>query len=186
MLFGGKSMRVMWVERFKFGLMAAPGAVAGDILRFRKTYAAIPFTVTQTIAQALDLETGQMAVLPQEPGQFLFHFWGTVWGELLTAVLVAQGIRAETVNEYCLYTRQPIAQLPPIDASAAQKAARDIIVTLTNRLEMGRYHRILPTDIAQRAVLKQLNLDKFRQVYDEARLVMNGRIHKQLHQLLLP
>ncbi|MCP4426280.1 MAG: DEAD/DEAH box helicase [Chloroflexi bacterium] len=183
-LFGGKPMRVMWVERFKFGLMPAPGAVAGDILRFRKTYAAIPFAVTRAVAQALGLAAGQMAVLPQAPGQFLFHFWGTVWGELLTAVLVVQGISAESVNEYCLHINQPIAQLPPIDASIAQKAARDIIITLTNRLEMGRYHRILPTDIAQRAVLQQLDLNRFKQIYDGMELAQDGRIHEQLHQLL--
>ena len=183
-LFGGQPMQVAWVEKYKFGLTPTPGAVADDILRFRKTYAAIPFVVTQAVARQLHLETGQMAVLPQEPGLFLFHFWGTVWGELLTAVLVAQDISAEPVNEYCLYARQPLAHLPPIDEIVVKKAARDIIAILANRLEMGRFHPLLPADVAQRAVLRQLNLERFRQIYDEAKLVVNGRIHEQLHQLL--
>jgi hypothetical protein len=125
-----------------------------------------------------------MVVLPQEPGLFLFHFWGTVWGELLTAVLITRGINAEMVNEYCLYSRQPITHLPPVDENGVKKAARDIIVVLANRLEMGRFHRLLPADVAQRAVLTQLNLAGFKQAYGDARLVSNKRINKQLHQLL--
>ncbi len=186
LLFGGKPMKVAWVERFKFGLMAAPGAVTGEILRFQKSYAAIPFTVTQTVARMLDLAAGQMAVLPQEPGMFLFHFWGTVWGELLTAVLIAQGIAAESVNEYGLYAHRPITQLPPVDETVIRKAAQGIVKTLANRLQMGRYHGLLPADIGQRAVLAQLNLPRFQQLYNEVRLVTNGRIHPQLHQLLSP
>ncbi len=184
LLFGGQPMKVAWVEKYKFGLTPAPGAVAGDILRFRKTYAAIPFVVTQTVGQTLNLEPGQIAALPQEPGLFLFHFWGTVWGELLTAVLVAQGFSAESVNEYCLYVRSPLPQLPRIDENVVKKAARDIIVTLSNRLGMGRFHRLLPADIARRAVFNQLNLERFRQLYDTAQITFDGRLYEQLHQLL--
>jgi hypothetical protein len=183
-LFGGQPMKVVWVEKYKFGLAAAPGAAADDILRFRKTYAAVPYVVTQTVARSLRLEPGQMATLSQEPGLFLFHFWGTVWGELLTAVLITQGISAEAVNEYCLYARHPIRHLPPADKNEIKKAARDIIFVLANRLEMGRFHRLLPADVAQRAVLAQLNLAGFKQAYDNTQLVTNRRINEQLHQLL--
>ncbi|MBK8900018.1 MAG: DEAD/DEAH box helicase [Anaerolineaceae bacterium] len=183
-LFGGQPMKVAWVEKYKFGLAAAPGTVADDILRFRKTYAAVPYMVTQTVARSLGLEAGQMATLPQAPGLFLFHFWGTVWGELLTAVLITQGISAETVNEYCLYVHQPISQLPPVDKNGIIKAAQDIIVILANRLEMGRFHRLLPADVAHRAVLAQLNLTDFKQAYDNAHLVSERRIAEQLQQLL--
>ena len=124
-----------------------------------------------------------MAVLPQEPGQFLFHFWGTVWGELLTAVLIAQNISAETVNEYCLYTHQPLTQLPPIDNAILKKAARNIIITLANRLEMGRFHHLLPADTAAAATLHQLNLTQFNQLYNAAQLASNNHIQEQLHLL---
>ncbi|MEZ4594804.1 MAG: DEAD/DEAH box helicase [Chloroflexota bacterium] len=184
-LFGGQPMRVVWVERYRFGLATAPGAAINDILRFRKGYAAVPYQVTQTVAQSLQLEPGQMALLPQEPGQFIFHFWGTVWGELLTAVLTSQNISAEAVNEYCLYVPHPLPQLPPIDKNGIVKAAAIIETILANRLEMGRFHRLLPADVAHQAVLAQLNLTHFKQIYDNAQLITPSRINEQLHQLLL-
>lgn len=183
LLFGGQPMKVAWVEKYKFGLAAAPGAPANDILRFRKAYAAVPYVVTQTVARSLRLEPGQMAVLPQEPGLFLFHFWGTVWGELLTAVLINQRISAEAVNEYCLYVRQPLTQLPPIDENEVKRAARDIIVILANRLEMGRFHPLLPPDVALAAVLRQMSLPAFTQLHQSAMLVDDPRLHEQLHSL---
>ncbi len=183
-LFGGQPMKVVWVEKYKFGLAAAPGTAVDDILRFRKSYAAVPYVITQTVARSLGLEPGQMAILPQAPGQFLFHFWGTVWGELLTAVLINQGISAEVVNEYCLYMHQPGSHLPPVDEKGIAKAAGDIVFILANRLEMGRFHRLLPADVAHHAVLTQLNLANFKQAYDEADLVNESRINEQLHQLL--
>ncbi|MFO7683503.1 MAG: DEAD/DEAH box helicase, partial [Chloroflexota bacterium] len=143
-LFGGQPMKVTWVERFRFGLSPAPGAPVDDILRFRKVSAAIPFMVAQTVARALNIPANKMPVLPHETGGFLFHFWGTLWGELLTAVLVSQGVSAEPVNEYCLFVRQPLDRLPACPQKPLNKAARDIIVTLGNRLEMGRFQRLLP------------------------------------------
>jgi hypothetical protein len=173
-------MKVVWLERFRFGLAPAPQATVDDILRFRKSYAAIPFEVTQTVARSLNIEAGQIVLLPQEPGSYLFHFWGTVWGELLTAVLVAQGIGAEPINEYCLFIRQPINQLPAIDETIVTKAARDIIVTMANRLEMGRFQRLLPVDVATTATLNLLNLPQFGQLYQTTKLINRPQILEQL------
>ena len=114
----------------------------------------------------------------------MFHFWGTLWGELLTAVLVAQGVGAEPVNEYCLYLRQPISALPPVDEKAITKAARDIIITLANRLEMGRFHRLLPAAVGTDATLKQLNLERFHALYNQVSLVPKSDIDEQLQLLI--
>lgn len=183
LLFGGKTMVVVWQEKYRFGLASVTGKEADDILRFRKSYAAIPFLVVQTVARSLEIPTNQMVVLPQEPGMWLFHFWGTVWGELLTAVLQANRISAEFVNEYCLYVRRPITQLPPWNSSLVDKAARDIIATLANRLQMGRFHRLLPANIAVAATIGQLNLERFSQVYQATTISQLPQIYEQLHQL---
>ncbi|MCP4363513.1 MAG: hypothetical protein GY796_36405, partial [Chloroflexi bacterium] len=183
-LFGGQPMKVMWVEKYRFGLSPAPNAVADDVLRFRKSYAAIPYVITQVVARSLNILPNQMVVLPQEPGLYLFHFWGSVWGELLTAVLVAQGVSAEPVNEYCLFVRQPLTQLPPCDEKQLAKVAQNIIVTLANRLEMGRFHRLLPADVAAITTLKQLNLSRFNQLYQAAQLTTIPHIIEQLHLLV--
>lgn len=186
LLFGGQPMKVVWQERFRFGLAAAPQAPVDDILRFRKSYAAIPFEVTQMVAQSLNLQPDQMVLLPQEPGSYLFHFWGTVWGELLTAVLLNQGISAEPVNEYCLFVRQPISQLPVTDETLLTKAARDIVIALANRLEMGRFHRLLPVDVATTATLNLLNLPQFTRLYQAAIVTNRPLIHESLSLLLVP
>jgi hypothetical protein len=183
LLFGGKPMKVVWVEKYRFGLAAAEGQQADEILRFQKSYAAIPFVVTQTVARSLGIQAGQMALLPGEEGAWLFPFWGTVWGELLTAVLIANGISAEFVNEYCLFLRQPISQLPLWEEKVAQKAAKETAVTLANRLQMGRFHRQLPANVALTAVLCQLNLEQLSQRYRTTTFISGEHLQAKLNLL---
>lgn len=184
LLYGGKPMRVVWVEKYRFGLAAAEGHTADDILHFQTSYAAIPFVVTQAVARSLGIEAGHMALLPGDEGVWLYHFWGTVWGELLTAVLVAGGVSAEFVNEYSLYLRQPLNQLPPWDEKVTQKAARQIVATLANRLEMGRFHRLLPANVGLAAVLQLLNLKRFGDLYQATALIPGNDLHDPLRLLL--
>jgi hypothetical protein len=183
-LFGGKAMKVAWSERFRFGLTPAPGAPVDDILRFRKSYAAIPFNITQTVARSLNIPEHMMVTLPQDPGFFLFHFWGTIWGELLTAVLITQGISAEPVNEYCLYVRHPLKQLPPCNEKSLTKSAHNIVVMAANRLAMGRFHSLLSADVAATATSKQLHLSLFYKLYTQVNVKTNPEIYEQLHSLL--
>jgi hypothetical protein len=156
---------------------------ADETLRFAKSYPAIPFVVTQAVARLLALTPGQMALLPQEPGVWLFHFWGTVWGMLLTAVLRTHGFSAEMGNEYCLYVSRPLTQLPLWDEKKGEQAVRDTAVTLANRLEMGRFHPLLPADLALTAVLHQVSLPAFAQVYQSATLLNDLALHERLHSL---
>ena len=185
LLFGGQPMKVMWVERFRFGLApAAAGTAVDDILRFRKSYAAIPYMITQAVARSLEIPAYAMVMLPQEEGQFLFHFWGTIWGELLTAVLQSQGVSAQAVNEYCLYLSHPLSHLPPCPEKQISEAARTTLHILANRLQMGRFHSMLPADVAMSATLAQLNLSRFSQLYDQTHLLEKHEINKKLDLLL--
>ncbi|HRQ39302.1 MAG TPA: DEAD/DEAH box helicase [Chloroflexota bacterium] len=183
LLYGGKPMRVAWLEKYRFGLLPAPGTAVDDILRFSTTYAPIPHQITQAVARSLAIPPRQMVWLPEEPGGFLFHFWGTIWGELLTAVLIAQSISAESINEYCLYVRQRLDQLPPLAEKLLQKVARELAVTFANRLEMGRFHRLLPADIATAATLHQLNLPQFQTHYRAANIGTMPHILEKLDLL---
>lgn len=185
LLFGGQLMQVMWVDRFRFGLApVASGTAVDDILRFRKSYAAIPTMITQAVARSLEIPAHGMVTLPQEEGEFLFHFWGTIWGQLLTAVLQVQGIGAKAVNEYCLYLSHPLNKLPPCPEKEFTQAARNILAILENRLQMGRFHSLLPADVAVAATLKQLNLHRLSQLYDQARLLAKPEINEKLDLLL--
>ncbi len=183
-LFNGQPMEVRWEERYRFGLAHAPGKKVNAPLLFRKSYVAIPFAVTRTIAIALNVDADEMTTLPQGGGQYLFHFWGTIWGELLAAVLVAQGVQAEAVNEFCLYVELPLEKLPAWNGQIAEKAARQTAVMLANRLQMGRFHRMLPTAVARKAVISQLNLPLFGKKYQAVQLRPRPKLQERLHQLI--
>ena len=183
-LFGGRPMKVVWRERYRFGLAPAPGQTTQEVLRFHKGSVAIPFAVTQAVARSLNVARGEMVVLPDDPGVWLFHFWGTVWGELLAAVLRDNGLAADSVNEFCLHCRPAPSQLPPWDDALVQKAARNTAVVMSDRLEMGRYHSLLPAHIALAAAVKQLNLPRFQAYYELTRLRPAGGIAENLEALL--
>jgi ATP-dependent Lhr-like helicase len=185
-LFGGKAMEVMWRDKQRFGLAPARRKDVDEVLPLRKVYAAIPFIVTQTVARSLGIGPGQMATLPGETGLWLYHFWGTVWGELLTAVLLAQSVSAEFVNEYCLYLRPAIGQFPPWDEALAQRVAARAGLTLANRLDMGRFHDLLPATVAIPAASRHFNLERFGQLYRAAAFVPGAGISEQLHMLRNP
>lgn len=125
-----------------------------------------------------------MPLLPQALGAFLFHFWGTVWGELLTAVLIAHGTGAEAVNEYCLYLHQPLSQLPPLQEKVMLKAGRRTAVKLADRMEMGRYHDLLPADVAANAAITLLDLPQFNHAWRAVRLVQEPSLQESLHELI--
>ncbi len=183
-LFNGQPMEVRWEDRYRFGLAYAPGKKVNAPLLLRKSYVAIPFAVTRTIAIALHVGADEMTTLPQGDGQYLFHFWGTIWGELLAAVLVAQGVRAEAVNEFCLYMEPPLEKLPAWNGQIAEKAARQTAVMLANYLQMGRFHRVLPAAVARKAVISQLNLPLFGKKYQAAQLRSRPKLQERLHQLI--
>ena len=183
-LFNGQPMEVRWMETYRFGLAHAPGKEVNAPLLFRKSYIAIPFAVTRTIALALGLAADEMTVLPQERGQLLFHFWGTIWGELLAGLLIAQGIVAEPVNEFCLYMQPPLSSLPPYDGKMVEGVARKTAVLLGNHLQMGRFHKVLPAAIAREAVVSQLNLPLFGQKYRAAIVLPKPELQERLHQLI--
>ena len=105
-----QTQRVVWHDGNRFGLASAEGQAPQEVLRYRTTYAAIPFAVTQAVARELLFKPGQMATLRTESGMWLFHFCGTIWGELLAALLGTHA--AEYTNEFCLYLHEPLALLP--------------------------------------------------------------------------
>lgn len=183
-LFGGQPMVVVWRDKYRFGLAPAKQVEVDAVLRFSKAYPAVPFEVTQTVARSLGIASGQMAYLLDEKGMTLFHFWGTVWGELLTAVLRYHMLAAESINEYCLRLRPSATNLPAWDATLAQKAARSIVNTIANRLEMGRFHALLPANVAGTAVIQQLNLPQFGQLYQSANLIEMSQLNEQLQMLI--
>lgn len=181
-LLGGQSMAVVWAKGRQFGLTAVTDS-PDEQLPFQTSYAAIPFGLTQAIARSLHIAPGQMVTLAQERGGYLFHFWGTIWGALLAGLLEQQGVSATHLNEYCLFIHQLPTQLPPAGETVLRQAARKNIVWLTNRLAMGRFHSLLPADVAMTATLHQLDLPRFLAQYQTAVLNPYPDLYPQLTAL---
>ncbi len=185
-LFGGQMMVVVWRDKNRFGLAPTKRAEADEVLRFRKSYPAIPFDVTQAVANSLGLKSGQMVFIPDAEGggMTLFHFWGTVWGELLTAVLRTNLLPANSINEYCLHLQPAISRLPEWDSSLGKQAAKSIADTAVKWLQMGRFHGLLPVNVGETAVIQQLNLSQFSQHYQKATLLKKSQLNEQLQMLI--
>ncbi len=183
LLFRGRMMKVLWQENFRFGLAPTREQDADEVLRIRKSFAPVPFVVTQAVARSMGLAPGNMVVLPMEEGMRLYHFWGTVWGEMLTAVLRAHGLVAEHLNEFCLAVKPSIIQLPEWDEGIGGEVERKTAVSLSGRMEMGRYARLLPATVAVAATARLLNLERFSAYYQTAVLRSGEGMVEQLHML---
>lgn len=180
-LFGGRPMKVVWQEQRRFGLAPARGQTADEVLRFAKSYAAIPFDVANAVSTRLGLSEHELLLVPAENGAWLVHCWGTVWGELLARLLVQLGgVSAETHNEYVLHLRPTLSSLPEWHPQAARKVAIQTAVAMAERLQMGRFHTLLPASVATEAAVQQLNMAAFEQRYKRAQL-----IHTRLSSPLL-
>ncbi len=185
LLLGGKPMQVVWQDQNRFGLAPTTSHVQpDDILRFQKSYAAIPFFITQIVADLLGIPPHYLVTLAATEGMWVFHFWGTIWGTLLADILLLNGLPAEHVNEYAIFLRHPLAQLPPWSDQIAQQAARSAAAQFVERLEMGRFHGLLPANIAQSTITQLLHVQRLAQVYRTARLTTMPAIDEQLHLLL--
>jgi len=169
-LLGGRPLEVVWRESYHFGLAPAPGKAGDEVLRFSTGAPAVPFALTQAVGRSLGLAQGQLVTLQAVEGLWLFHFWGTIWGELLAKVMLAHSFIAKPVNEYCLTVRQTVNQLPPWDEAVSRRIAINAAVALAGRLEMGRFHSLLPANVAVAATLCQLNIKAWSRVYRESRV----------------
>ena len=120
LLMGGRTMQVVWRDRYKIAVRRSkPGAV-DEPLRFYTAPLAIPFEIGQAVAAHLQFQPGQPCLIHNEEGALLFHFWGDLYGALLAGILQAS-FAAEfeasvtRLNEHCLALPTPILDLPPWD-----------------------------------------------------------------------
>jgi hypothetical protein len=115
-----------------------------------------------------------------EPGNWLFHFWGDLYGELLAALLQPHFVQPGLPeDELPLVRRLPhalrlpgaLTQLPPWNEALARRALLRLLPRLEARLELGRFHELLHPALAERSVLDQCNLPRFAQLYRQATLI---------------
>jgi ATP-dependent Lhr-like helicase len=174
-LLGGRLLEVMWRDRYRLGVRPAAGQPAEETLRFVTAPLAVPLDVSQAVAAHLGLVSDQMALVQNEMGALLFHFWGDLYGALLAAMLQAglaeeDGVVAR-LNEHCLRLPAGLISLPLWDDALAHDAARRLMPQILPVLELGRFHSLLPPDLAYLAALAQIDLARLEALYQTATLL---------------
>ncbi len=173
-LMGGKVLEVVWRDRYRLGVAEAPGKRADETLRFVVSPFAVPLDVSQAVAARLGLAPGQMALVHDEEGALLFHFWGDLYGALLAALLQAALDDDEPIvrpNEHCLRLPAGLERLPHWDEGLLRHEVRRLMPQIEPYLELGRFHSLLPPDLAYQAALAQVDLARFEQLHRSATVI---------------
>ena len=176
-LMGGRIMEVIWRDRYKIGVRASAPEGISEEIRFHTAPFAVPLEVSQAVARHLQVEPGQVYLLHDDNGGWLFHFWGDLYGTLLAGVLQyhfrhEDELAVVTVhNELCLRFPLPLAQLPTWNQAVVQRQLRILLPHLEPLLELGRFHSLLSVELAERAILDQCDLPRFAQLYQAATLL---------------
>jgi ATP-dependent Lhr-like helicase len=176
LLVGGRSVEVAWQDRYQVGVQPVRGGI-DEMMRFHTAPVAIPLEVAQGVAARLGLQTGQMPCLPDDRGVWLFHFWGDLYGDLLAATLRAyftpEGEQEPLIaawSEFCLYLPFPLTALPPYNQALVGAQVEGLAAYFGHFLELGRFHALLPPDLARQSVIEQLKLPRFEALYLSATL----------------
>lgn len=189
---GGRLMEVVWRAQYRLGVRVQGTVRTGDNpvaaeVRTHSAPFAVSLEVSQTIATLFGFSTGQMALLQTEQGNWLFHFWGDLYGELLAQILrahlkavVKAGNKAEDEdeldlvirrNEHCIQLADATAQLPAWNAQTVRQQLYRLLPRLEPLLELGRFHTLLPPDLAMQTVVAQVDLAYFEQLYHAATII---------------
>jgi hypothetical protein len=181
LLLGGRVMEVVWRDGYRVGVRPRDGLPVDEELRFVATPFAVPLEVGQAVAAHLGLAPGQLALVHDGEGAWLFHFWGDIYGTLL-GVLLQEHFAAEAEdedevalvtrrNEHCLHLPASLGALPAWNAASAQRQLRILLPRLEPFLELGRFHSLLPAELADQAVIDQCDLPRLERLYRSAILV---------------
>lgn len=168
---GGRTLRVVWQDRYRMGVERIQGAPPGREIYSHTAPYALPLEVGQAVAAWGGLRPAQIAILKVTEGTWLFHFWGELYGELLREILQSHFSTAEDsapvvhVNEHCLYVPGSMCKLPDWNENTVYQAMRRLLPRFEAILELGRFHSLLPPELAQKTVIARCDLPRFQYLY---------------------
>ncbi len=180
LLLGGRTLKVVWRDRYKIGVQADAPATIAEELHFPTTPFAVPLEVSQAVARHLSIAPDQLCLVADEQGVWLFHFWGDLYGALLAGILQhhLQGDEETTLvtaqNELCLHLPTSLDQLPPWNQAIAENQLHILLPRLEALLELGRFHSLLPVTLAEQALIAHCDLPRFQQLYESATLTISS------------
>jgi ATP-dependent Lhr-like helicase len=185
LLIGGRLMEVVWRAQYRIGVRpfaraSAPGLV-DEQLQTRAAPFAVSLEVSQAVARLLGFSDGEIVLLQTE-GQpegvtWLFHFWGEIYGRLLAGMLESYFAHDDEMafvaplNEHCLQLPGSLERLPRWEGRVVRQQVQQMIARLEPVLELGRFHSLLPPDLATQAVVERIDLPRFERLYHAARVI---------------
>lgn len=194
LLMGGRLLEVVWQDRHIMGVQPGKHHFAQEQLPPTPGPFAVPAEIAQGMAAQLGLQPGQIPLLIDENGIWLFHFWGDLYGELLTAVLHHHYPPADDQpsfspwNEICLRLPFSLTQLPAWDEAIVEQVAVQNSERLAQMVEIGRFHPLLPPALATQTILHLCQLPYFAKLWQTAVshpfLLPSPTLHQQLLALL--
>lgn len=177
LLLGGRTLEVVWRDRYRIGVKASTPAMIAEELRYHTAPFAVPLEVSQAVARHLSIAPNQVYLVPDDDGVWFFHFWGDLYGTLLAGILqdhFQSADEADVVsvqNELCLHLPMALPHLPTWSQALVQGQLYPLLPRLEPLLELGRFHSLLPVDLAERALIAQCDLPRFQQLYESALLI---------------
>lgn len=194
LLMGGRLLEVIWQDRHIIGVQPGKHRFAQEQLPPTPGPFAVPAEIAQGMATQLGLLPGQLPLLIAEDGIWLFHFWGDVYGELLTAVLHHHYPPADDQpsfspwNEICLRLPFSLTQLPAWDEAIVEQVVVQNSERLAQMVEIGRFHPLLPPALATQTILHLCQLPQLASLWQSAVshpfLTPSPTLHQQLLALL--
>ncbi|NOZ50670.1 MAG: DEAD/DEAH box helicase [Chloroflexi bacterium] len=173
LLMGGRTMEVLWRDRYRIGVRPRDPGMVDETLRFRTKPLAIPLAMGQAVAAHLGLHPGEMCQVHTGDGALLFHFWGELYGALLAGLwqsYLGEDAIVTRGNEHCLYLPRPASALPPWNAAALRRQLVILESRIEKMLELGRFHSFLPPDLAHDTLIEHCDLPLFAQLYRAAEI----------------
>ncbi len=204
LLLGGRLVEVLWRDGRRLGVRSRATGADLDSVRFVAAPFALPLDVSLAMAASLGLPPNSLTLVADEGESLLFHFWGEVYGTLLAQLLQRQITsharggaedyledhddpppRVDVVSPICLRLPEAPVALPPWREAEAQRALHYLLPQLEPFLDLGRFHALLPPDLARETALALCDLPHFERLYRSAVIVPAGAdLRRRLIELL--
>ena len=191
LLMGGRPVEVAWRDGYRIAVRPDARAPADDALSFLASPMSLPLEIGQAVALHLGLQPGEMALLHDEEGGVLFHFWGDLYGALLAGLLRAhfQSLGemgpVTRLNEHALSLPRPLHHLPPWNETQLRRQLALLHARLEEHLQLGRFHALLPPELAYETVLAHCDLPRFQRLHQSSGIILPGAgLRRALRELL--
>lgn len=189
LLMAGRPVEVAWRDRHTFAVKEGKRGAAQETLRLLRSPQALPLELAQGVALTLGLGAGEMPLL-QNPFELrLFHFWGDLYGAWLAELLREHYATDEPFSfshdAFSLRLPFSVPALPPWDRALAAQVLTELAPRLEPYLEPGRFHPLLPPEVALESVLEGCDMARFEALYRAVTLSTPApELEAQLGELL--